>query len=103
MDNITLELNNFKRGAFLVREGVEQLAEMEVGIVGDNLTVYHTEVSPKLQGKGVAQQLLNHMVDYAREHKLRVIPLCPYVLAQFKRHPEKYVDLWNKDWHTKEK
>jgi predicted GNAT family acetyltransferase len=50
----------------------------------------------------VAQQLLNHMVEYAREHKLKVIPLCPYVLAQFKRHPEKYVDLWNKDWHTKE-
>jgi uncharacterized protein len=39
------------------------------------------------------------MVDYAREHKLKVIPLCPYVNAQFRRHPDQYQDVWNKTWH----
>jgi uncharacterized protein len=43
--------------------------------------------------------LLSTMVDYAREHKLKVIALCPYVHAQFERHPDKYSDIWNKNWH----
>jgi uncharacterized protein len=34
------------------------------------------------------------MTNYARSHRLQVIPLCPYVHAQFKRHPDEYADLW---------
>jgi len=84
----------------VVEEGNERLAEMEIGISGSNLTVYHTEVSEKLKGKGVASQLLGTMVKYARGHQLKVIALCPYVLAQFKRHPEEYADIWNQHWHS---
>lgn len=36
------------------------------------------------------------MSDYAREHELKVIPLCFYVYAQFKRHPEQYAGIWKK-------
>ena len=98
MNDITLKLDNNK-GAFVIDEAGEQLAEMAIGISGSNLTVYHTEVSDKLKGQGVASKLLSTMVAYAREHNLNVIPLCPYVLAQFKRHPEQYQDVWNQDWH----
>ena len=42
------------------------------------------------------------MVDYARKHDLKVIPLCPYVHAQFKRHPDEYADVWNKQEEKKE-
>ncbi len=83
----------------MLEEAGERLAEMAIGISGENLTVYHTEVSDKLKGQGVASKLLATMVDYARQHKLKVIALCPYVLAQFKRHPEQYADVWNQDWH----
>ena len=41
------------------------------------------------------------VVTYAREHKLKVIALCPYVSVQFKRHPQKYADIWNQHWHEK--
>ncbi len=34
------------------------------------------------------------MVDYTRKNGLKVIPLCPYVLAQLQRHPEEYADIW---------
>jgi len=69
---------------------------MEIGIGDGRLTAYHTEVSPKAEGKGLAKKLLSHMVAYAREHHLKVIPLCPFVNAQFKRHPEEYADIWEK-------
>jgi predicted GNAT family acetyltransferase len=69
---------------------------MAVAISGDDLIVYHTEVAPKAEGKGLAKNLLTEMVSYARKYGLKVVPLCPYVHAQFKRHPEDFEDIWKK-------
>jgi predicted GNAT family acetyltransferase len=99
MNDIELKLSANGRGAFVIEEQHERIAEMEIGIAGSNLTVYHTEVADKLKGQGIAGKLLSTMVDYARAHNLKVIALCPYVLAQFKRHPEQYADVWNQNWH----
>ena len=90
------------RGALVIMDGTERVAEMVFARKGTNLIVYHTEVSEKLKGKGVAGALLEKMVNYAVEENLQIVPLCPYVLAQFKRHPEKYNDVWNKHWHDQE-
>ena len=75
-------------------DGNEQLGEMAISINGHSLTVYHTEVSPAAEGKGLGKRLLEAMVTYAREHQMKVVPLCPFVHAQFKRNPDKYKDLW---------
>ena len=98
MAPIELKLNAEGRGAFVIEEGNERLAEMVIGIEGTNLTVFHTEVSEKLKGQGVASQLLKTMVEYARANNLKVIALCPFVSAQFRRHPELYADVWNQHW-----
>ncbi|MGE5519283.1 MAG: GNAT family N-acetyltransferase [Candidatus Dadabacteria bacterium] len=94
MENVTLELNDNLKGAFFIKEGEEKLGEMAVSITGDKLIVYHTEVLPKAEGKGLAKDMLIAMVDYARTKSLKVIPLCPYVHAQFERHPDEYIDVW---------
>jgi predicted GNAT family acetyltransferase len=70
---------------------------MAISISGKNLTVYHTEVLEKAEGKGLGKKLLSAMVDHARKNGLKVIALCPFVHAQFKRYPEEYVDIWNKE------
>jgi predicted GNAT family acetyltransferase len=70
--------------------------KMDISVSGGKLRVYHTEVYPEHEGKGFAKVLLNKLVSHARENDLRIIPLCPYVLAQFKRHPEEYTDVWLK-------
>lgn len=93
MGDIRLKLNDVGRGAFVIESEGEPVAEMVIGIQNGNLTVYHTEVAEILKGQGIASKLLSAMVAYAREKKLMVIALCPYVLAQFKRHPELYVDI----------
>ena len=93
MENVTLNLNDKGHGAFIIKEGEEELGEMVVGISGSDLTVYHTEVKPAAEGKGLSKILLQAMVDHAREHKLKVIALCSFVQAQFKRHPELYADI----------
>ena len=78
MEKIKLELNDKGRGSFYITEGDDRIAFMEIGIGDGRLTAYHTEVSPKAEGKGLAKKLLSHMVAYAREHHLKVIPLCPF-------------------------
>ncbi|MNG35150.1 hypothetical protein D3C84_1218200 [compost metagenome] len=69
---------------------------MTVSLKEDLLTVYHTGVEPEAEGKGYAKKLLDEMVLYVREHNMKVLPLCPYVHAQFKKHPDEYEDIWKK-------
>ncbi|MEJ7736667.1 MAG: GNAT family N-acetyltransferase [Chitinophagaceae bacterium] len=97
MEDIKLNLNEKGHGAFYIFES-EQLAEMVISIADSKLTVYHTEVATKAEGKGLAKKLIEHMVTYAREHHLRVMPLCTFVHAQFKRHPDLYADVWEKSF-----
>src|SRR5687768_15393884 len=97
MEEVTLRLGEKNHGGFYIMDGEEEIAEMEISISGDKLTVYHTEVLPKAEGKGLAKKLLATMVDHARKNALKVIPLCPYVHAQFKRHPDEYVDVCSKE------
>lgn len=97
MAEVKFNLDENNNGAFTILDGEEQMGEMVVDIKGSNLTVYHTEVSPEAEGKGYAKELLNTMVDYARKNHMHVTPLCPFVHAQFKRHPEDYADIWKKE------
>lgn len=91
---IELKLNGQQRGSFLYTED-RVVGEMQVGIIGTTLTVYHTEVQPQAE-PGVAGKLLDAMVEYARTNQLKVVPLCPYVLAKFKQHKEQYTDIWKR-------
>ena len=96
MGEVEMELNDKGHGNFYISENNERIAKMEFGISGDKLTVYHTEVEPEDEGEGLAKKLLMYMVTYARQNKLKVIPLCPFVAAQFKRNPKEYEDIWEK-------
>ena len=96
MEDPRLKLNENGRGAFYILDGNDQIAEMDIGISAGKLTAYHTEVTAKAEGKGLAKILLNSMAAYARKNGLKVIALCPFVLAQFRRHPLEYDDVWFK-------
>jgi predicted GNAT family acetyltransferase len=50
--------------------------------------VTHTEVAPELEGQGIAAALVRAALAHAREHGLKVRPLCSYVQAYVRRHPE---------------
>ncbi len=100
-NEIKLDLNESGRGGFFVENDGKQMAKMEIAVKDSNLTVFHTEVDPSLKGAGIGTKLLATMVDYARQHQLKVIPLCPFVHAQFKKNPDKYGDIWNQSWHRK--
>jgi uncharacterized protein len=55
---------------------------------GDVLLLTHTEVPMALEGRGIAAELVRASLDWARAEGLRVRPLCSYVAAYMRRHPE---------------
>ncbi len=96
MVEIKLNVQQGEPSSFDVYDEDGKVGEMIFDISGANLTVYHTEVDAEKEGKGYAKLLLDAMVKYVRENKLMVIPMCPYVHIQFKRHEALYRDIWNK-------
>jgi uncharacterized protein len=52
----------------------------------DAVALVHTEVSPALEGQGLASQLVSAALDDIRGRGLRVIPICPFVRAYIRRH-----------------
>jgi predicted GNAT family acetyltransferase len=58
------------------------------------LALVHTEVDPKREGLGT--ELVRGALDDMRARGLRVVPVCPFVGAFIKRHPE-YADLVTDD------
>jgi predicted GNAT family acetyltransferase len=65
-----------------------RLCRAEYRRVGDTLHLVHTEVPPPHEGKGIAGALVQAALDYAADNRLKVVPLCGYVRAYMRRHPE---------------
>jgi len=63
-------------------------AQITYQIEGNTLIVDHTYVSPKLRGQGVANKLLDTLLDYARQNNFKIKPVCPYVFSMFEKKPE---------------
>jgi uncharacterized protein len=67
-------------------------AFLDYRLAGNAIVLVHTQVPEALEGHGVGQALVRHALDDARARGLAVVPMCPFVAAWIKRHPE-YVDL----------
>ena len=55
--------------------------------MGDVLYVDHTEVDERFRGHGLARKLVDAVIAYARESGEKIVPLCSYTRAQFKKDP----------------
>ena len=49
----------------------------------------HTEVPVSLEGQGIGSIIVSKTLDYIRESGTVMAPLCPFVAAYLKKHPEK--------------
>ena len=76
------------KGRYVIRKDGEE-AELTwtstspVMVIAD-----HTGVPDSFRGTGAGLALVTRMVADARAEGFRIMPLCPFVNAQRKRHPE---------------
>jgi len=77
---------NGAKGSALALENEKKAGAMTYSIAGYELIIIdHTEVEPEHNGKGLGKQLLYKIVDMAREKNIKIIPLCPFAAAMFKK------------------
>ncbi|MCC0043946.1 MAG: N-acetyltransferase [Brucellaceae bacterium] len=85
---ITLEETGSK-GRYLHRADDGAEAEMTFSKAGEHLLIIdHTEVPDAFRGQGVGVLLVARAVEDARLSGKKIMPLCPFAAAQFRRHPE---------------
>lgn len=53
-------------------------------------------VDESLRGQGMAEQLVDYLVAEMTQQGKKIIPVCPYVVALFKRKEAKYADIAKK-------
>jgi uncharacterized protein len=52
------------------------------------MIISHTEVSEELRGQHVGYDLVEAAVNYARDKNIKILPLCPFANAVFKKKKE---------------
>ena len=76
------------KGRYVYRSGGDE-AELTFSKAGEGLVIIdHTEVPAAFRGQGVGQALVARAVADFRAQGKKVLPLCPFAAAQFRRHPE---------------
>ncbi|OSP56526.1 GNAT family N-acetyltransferase [Pseudoruegeria sp. SK021] len=86
-DVIQKEVDGSKGSYVLTRDGATAKLTFSV-VSAHKIIVDHTEVPASLRGTGAGVALFQKMVMDARIAGIKIVPLCPFVNAQRRRHPE---------------
>ena len=71
---------------FAVNASGQRIAEISYVWSGEHkIIANHTWVDDSLRGQGVARELLDVLVAFAREKNLKIIGTCSYVDVMFRR------------------
>ena len=76
------------KGRFVIRREDDQ-AELTYSITTPTLVIAdHTGVPDSFRGSGAGLALVEALVAAARADGFKIVPLCPFVNATRKKHPE---------------
>ena len=80
-----------RRGRYSLPLGDGTEAELTFSRDADgDMVIGHTFTPPRHRGQGIALRLVERAVADAAASERKIVPLCPYVAAELRRHPE-----WN--------
>lgn len=75
-------------GSWFVEVNGERLAELGYHITeAGNYSLDSTRVDDRLRGKNVGKQLVEAAVAFARQNGVKIVPVCPFVVALFEKIP----------------
>ena len=82
-----IEIKQFKedtKGRFSALDGDKIAGSIYYTLVGETKMILdHTEVDNAYRGQNIGKKILMFIVEYARENKIKIIPLCPFAKSVF--------------------
>lgn len=87
MSDITRTRDGAKGALVRIVDG--HRTELTYSVVSPALVIAdHTDVPEALRGTGAGLVLVTELVRLARDEGFRILPLCPFVNAQRRKHPD---------------
>lgn len=80
--------DNPSRHQFEIDLGDGEFAYAKYNLLPGAIRFYHTVVPENHGGQGLGTALINAGLAAARERGLTVIPICPFVAAYLRKHPQ---------------
>jgi len=86
MSKLTIQ-NNASASRFeMLVDG--QLARLDYRLEDSTIYLLYVEVPDAAQGRGIASQLTEAALKFARDEGRKVVPVCPFIATYVRRHPE---------------
>ncbi len=72
------------RGYFAAFDGNKEAGRITYSLASEKIMILdHTEVDDAYRGKNIGKRILMEIVNFARENKIKIIPLCPFAKSVF--------------------
>lgn len=87
---MTLEQHDTRTdGYFVAKDGDKELGRMYYSWAGiSHFVINHTEVHAEAKGTGAGKFMVEGAVKYARENNVKIVPVCAFANAMFKKHDD---------------
>lgn len=83
------QIKSGTKGYFGAFEGEKEAGRMSYTFAGETkMIIDHTEVSELYKGQNIGKRILMELVKFARDNKIKVIPLCPFAKSVFNKVEE---------------
>ena len=82
------------KGRYVIYHGDDQAALTYSILSAQTVIADHTGVPEHLKGTGMGRALVARIVEDARAEGFKIVPLCPFVNAERRKHPE-WADVFN--------
>ena len=81
-------LDNAEGERYEVWLGDERAGVIEYETTPDAVKLIHTEIAPAFEGHGLGSRVIAGALQDIRRRGLKLVPICPFVRAYLRRHPE---------------
>ncbi len=72
---------------FADAEGVVRCVWADYADRANGRAILHVEAEPELRGIGASGRFMQTLADHARKEGIKLVPVCGYAAAWFRRHP----------------
>ncbi|MBE0538810.1 MAG: N-acetyltransferase [Ignavibacterium sp.] len=80
------QIDSGTKGYFAAFDGKNEAGRISYTFAGETKMILdHTEVSDEYRGQNIGKRILMELINYARENKIKIIPLCPFAKSVFEK------------------